>query len=170
VELADLGPREQKSRAVSIEHERFMQRALEQAERARGMTGDNPWVGAVLVRDGAVIGEGHTQPPGSDHAEIAAIKSALAHGHEPHGATLYSTLEPCTFHGRTPACSLAIAEHRIARVVVGMRDPHPRVNGEGVRMLRAAGIEVVEGVLEREVAHSLAPWIDAYHPQARRGG
>ncbi|WP_275935503.1 bifunctional diaminohydroxyphosphoribosylaminopyrimidine deaminase/5-amino-6-(5-phosphoribosylamino)uracil reductase RibD [Sandaracinus amylolyticus] len=154
--------------AVSIDDERFMRLALAQAERARGHTGDNPWVGAVIAKDGEVIGDGHTHPPGSDHAEIAAIKSALSRGASLEGATIYSTLEPCSFHGRTPACALAIVEHRIARVVIGMRDPHPRVNGEGLTILRGAGVEVIEGVLEPEVARSLAPWIDAYHPHAKR--
>lgn len=145
-----------------------MRLALAQAERARGSTGDNPWVGAVVVIEGEVVGEGHTHPPGSDHAEIAAIRSALGRGVDLAGATLYSTLEPCSFHGRTPACALAIVERRIARVVVGIRDPHPRVDGEGLRMLREAGVEVIEGVLDVEIARSLAPWIDAYHPSARR--
>ena len=145
-----------------------MRLALAQAERARGTTGDNPWVGALVVVDGEIAGEGHTLPPGGDHAEIAAVRSALRRGVPLEGATLYSTLEPCSFQGRTPACAIAIAERRIARVVVGMRDPHPRVDGEGLRMLREAGVDVVEGVLEAEIARSLAPWIDAYHPRLRR--
>lgn len=146
---------------------RFMRIALAESERACGATGDNPWVGCAIVVAGEVIARGHTRPPGLDHAEIAAIKDALSRGMALEGATLYSTLEPCSFHGRTPACALAIAEQRIARVVIGMRDPDPRVDGEGVRILREAGIEVVEGICGDEVATSLAGWIatlDARRP------
>lgn len=146
-----------------------MRVAIEQAERARGATGDNPWVGSVIVVDGAVVARGHTQPPGRHHAEIAAIEDALARGVALAGATLYATLEPCSFHGRTPSCALAIAERRIARVVIGIRDPHPRVDGEGVRMLRAAGIEVIEGICGSEIARSLAPWIATYPPARTLG-
>ncbi|MDQ3037749.1 MAG: bifunctional diaminohydroxyphosphoribosylaminopyrimidine deaminase/5-amino-6-(5-phosphoribosylamino)uracil reductase RibD [Myxococcota bacterium] len=147
------------------EHVRYMQLALAEAERARGTTGDNPWVGAVIVVGSEIVGRGSTKPPGQDHAEIAAIHDAISRGASIEGATIYSTLEPCSFVGRTPACALAIAEHRIARVVIGMRDPHPRVNGEGVRILRDAGIEVLEGICEPEVAASLATWIETYHPR-----
>jgi diaminohydroxyphosphoribosylaminopyrimidine deaminase/5-amino-6-(5-phosphoribosylamino)uracil reductase len=88
------------------------------------------------------------------------------------GATLYSTLEPCSFHGRTPACSRSIAERGIARVVIGMRDPHPRVDGEGIRILREAGVEVIEGVCEPEVRRQLGLWVLEQHPHdaLRRAG
>jgi diaminohydroxyphosphoribosylaminopyrimidine deaminase / 5-amino-6-(5-phosphoribosylamino)uracil reductase len=142
-----------------------MQQAIAEAERARGKTGDNPWVGCVIVGDdGALIGRGHTQGPGEDHAEIVALIEARAAGLRVEGATLYSTLEPCSFHGRTPACSRVIIDHKISRVVVGMRDPHPRVDGEGARIMREAGVEVIEGVSEREVRRQLGSWVFAYHP------
>ena len=80
----------------------------------------------------------------------------------------YSTLEPCAFHGRTPACAHAIVARKIARVVIAMRDPHPRVDGAGVRILREGGVEVIEAVLEDEVRRQLAPWILAQHPHEPR--
>lgn len=79
---------------------------------------------------------------------------------------MYSTLEPCSFHGRTPACAHAIVERGIRRVVVGVRDPNPRVDGEGLRILRAAGLEVIEGVCEEEVRLQLRDWVRVHHPHA----
>ncbi len=150
---------------MSLEHETWMRLAIEEAERARGSTGDNPWVGCVIVGpSGELLGRGHTHGPGEDHAEIAAARHASAQGHSVVGATLYSTLEPCSFHGRTPACARSIADRGIARVVIGMRDPHPRVNGEGILILRTAQVEVVEGVCESEVRRQLGPWILEQHP------
>jgi diaminohydroxyphosphoribosylaminopyrimidine deaminase/5-amino-6-(5-phosphoribosylamino)uracil reductase len=153
------------------DHEALMRLAVEEAERARGQTGDNPWVGCVIVGGrGEILARGHTQGPGEDHAEISAVREAEARGLAVAGTTMYSTLEPCSFHGRTPACSRVIVERRFARVVIGMRDPHPRVDGEGARILRDAGIEVIEGVLEREIRRQLGGWVLAYHPHepARR--
>ncbi|MET0793200.1 MAG: bifunctional diaminohydroxyphosphoribosylaminopyrimidine deaminase/5-amino-6-(5-phosphoribosylamino)uracil reductase RibD [Polyangiaceae bacterium] len=151
---------------VSDEHERWMKLAIEEGESARGTTGDNPWVGCVIVSpDGQLIGRGHTLGPGEDHAEIAASRDAQARGHAVAGATLYSTLEPCAFHGRTPACAKSIAERGVAVVVIGMRDPHPRVDGEGIRILRDAGVEVIEGVRESEVRRQLGAWVLQQHPQ-----
>jgi diaminohydroxyphosphoribosylaminopyrimidine deaminase/5-amino-6-(5-phosphoribosylamino)uracil reductase len=142
-----------------------MRRAIAEGERARGSTGDNPWVGCVIADDhGEILAWGHTQGPGEDHAEIAAARLAAAHGHRVEGATLYSTLEPCSFHGRTPACSRVIVERGVRRVVIGMRDPHPRVDGEGIRILREGGIEVIEGVCEAEVRRQLGSWVLAHHP------
>ena len=142
-----------------------MRLAIEEAELARGSTGDNPWVGCVIVSpSGALLGRGHTQGPGEDHAEIAAARDAEARGYSVVGATLYSTLEPCSFHGRTPACSRSIAARAVARVVIGMRDPHPRVDGQGIAILREAGVEVIEGVCEAEVRRQLGLWIIEHHP------
>lgn len=159
-------------RPVKEEHAVWMRLAIEQGEQARGTTGDNPWVGCVIVSAaGELLGRGHTLGPGEDHAEIAAARDAEARGHAIVGATLYSTLEPCAFHGRTPACATSIAQRGIGRVVVGMRDPHPRVDGEGVRILRAAGLEVIEGVLEEQVRRQLGSWVLQQHPSdlLRRG-
>jgi diaminohydroxyphosphoribosylaminopyrimidine deaminase/5-amino-6-(5-phosphoribosylamino)uracil reductase len=147
------------------EHDRWMRLAMAEAEFARGSTGDNPWVGCVIVSaTGELLGKGHTLGPGEDHAEIAAARDAHAKGHSVVGATLYSTLEPCSFHGRTPACSRSIAERKIARVVIGMHDPHPRVDGQGVEILRGAGVEVVLGVCEAEVRRQLGAWVIEHHP------
>jgi diaminohydroxyphosphoribosylaminopyrimidine deaminase/5-amino-6-(5-phosphoribosylamino)uracil reductase len=115
------------------------ERALELAERGRGKTGDNPLVGAVVVRDGEVVGEGWYEYEGVRHAETIALGKA---GDAARGATLYVTLEPCSHHGRTPPCADAVVDSGIARVVVGARDPNPVVDGRGLERLRAAGLEV----------------------------
>jgi diaminohydroxyphosphoribosylaminopyrimidine deaminase/5-amino-6-(5-phosphoribosylamino)uracil reductase len=142
-----------------------MHLAIEEGELARGSTGNNPWVGCVIVgSQHELLGRGHTLGPGEDHAEIAAARAARERGLAIVGATLYSTLEPCSFHGRTPACASSIAARGVARVVIGMRDPHPRVNGEGIRMLRAAGVEVIEGVCEADVRRQLGSWVFEHHP------
>jgi diaminohydroxyphosphoribosylaminopyrimidine deaminase/5-amino-6-(5-phosphoribosylamino)uracil reductase len=113
--------------------------ALELAERGRGKTGDHPLVGAVVVRDGEVVGEGWYEYDGVRHAEVIALERA---GDTARGATLYVTLEPCSHHGRTPPCADAVVAAGVARVVVGARDPNPVVDGRGIERLRAAGIEV----------------------------
>ena len=150
---------------MALDHETFMRLAMQEAELARGATGDNPWVGCVIVSpEGEVLGKGHTQGPGEDHAEIAAARAVNARGLSVAGTTLYSTLEPCSFHSRTPACSRVIVERRPACVVIGMRDPHPRVDGVGVRILRDGDIAVIEGVCEAEVRRQLGSWVLTYHP------
>jgi diaminohydroxyphosphoribosylaminopyrimidine deaminase / 5-amino-6-(5-phosphoribosylamino)uracil reductase len=115
------------------------ERALELAERGRDKTGDHPLVGAVVVRDGEVVGEGWYEYEGVRHAEVIALAQA---GDAARGSTLFVTLEPCSHHGRTPPCADAVVEAGVARVVVGARDPNPVVDGRGVERLRAAGIEV----------------------------
>ena len=151
--------------AMGHDHERWMRLAMEEGEKARDTTGDNPWVGCVIVSpDGELLGRGHTLGPGEDHAEIAAALDAQSQGHRVTGATLYSTLEPCSFHGRTPACAVSIANRGIACVVIGMRDPHPRVDGVGIAILRAANVDVVEGVCEEEVRRQLGVWVLEQHP------
>jgi pyrimidine deaminase RibD-like protein len=117
-----------------------MERALELARAARGSTSPNPPVGAVLMKDGSVVGEGSTQPPGGPHAERVALAAA---GEQAAGSTLYVTLEPCSHWGRTPPCVDAIVEAGVHVVHVAAVDPNPRVNGDGVRRLREAGIRVV---------------------------
>lgn len=149
---------------MPLDHQGFMRLAIDEAELARGNTGDNPWVGCVIVNlHGEILAKGHTQGPGEDHAEIAAGRSAKARGVSIEGATMYSTLEPCSFHGRTPACSRVIIEHRLGQVVIGMRDPHPRVDGQGVRILRESGIPVLEGVCESVVRRQLGIWVLTHH-------
>lgn len=130
-------------------HERFMQRALALAARACGRTHPNPMVGALIVRGGRVIAEGFHRRAGQAHAEILALRRA---GKQARGATLYVTLEPCSHHGRTPPCAAAIIAAGMRRVVYGMRDPNPKVAGKGLRVLRAAGIELIGPVLPRDSA------------------
>lgn len=125
----------------------FMGQALALAARARGRTAPNPMVGAVLVRDGAVVGAGFHTRAGQPHAEVEALADARGGAA---GATLYVNLEPCCHHGRTPPCTEAVIAAGVRRVVVGMVDPDPRMQGRGIAQLRAAGIEVVVGVLEAE--------------------
>jgi diaminohydroxyphosphoribosylaminopyrimidine deaminase / 5-amino-6-(5-phosphoribosylamino)uracil reductase len=113
-------------------------RALDLAERGRGTTHPNPVVGAVVVSDGQVVGEGWHERKGGPHAEVVALDAARERGR---GATLYVTMEPCTHHGETPPCTTAILEARVARVVAGALDPNPKAGG-GLQELRAAGVEV----------------------------
>src|SRR5512140_2680909 len=127
--------------------EAYMRRALELAGRGVGLTSPNPMVGAVVVRDGRIAGEGSHTWDGVRHAEIIAIEAA---GTEARGATLYINLEPCSHQGRTPPCADAVIAAGMARVVAGMRDPNPQVAGAGFERLRSAGITVDEGVLEPE--------------------
>ena len=124
---------------------RWMQHCRELAQQAAGKTAPNPLVGSVIVQDGAVIGEGFHPGAGQPHAEVFAIRTA---GDRTQGATLYVNLEPCNHTGRTPPCTEAIMAAGIARVVVGMVDPDPRVAGGGIERLRQAGIEVTVGVDE----------------------
>lgn len=133
------------------DHE-FMQRALALAGRAMYHATPNPRVGCVIVRDGRVIGEGFTQPPGANHAEVEALQDARRNGHDLHGATAYVTLEPCSHFGRTPPCSTALIEARLARLIAAVEDPNPQVAGRGLEMLRAAGIDVRCGLLAAEAA------------------
>jgi diaminohydroxyphosphoribosylaminopyrimidine deaminase/5-amino-6-(5-phosphoribosylamino)uracil reductase len=133
----------------------FMRLALRLARRGFGRTSPNPMVGAVLVRKGAVIGQGWHRRAGQAHAEIAALRDALSRGHSRAGlagATLYVTLEPCSTQGRTPPCTDAIIAAGIRRVVAAVRDPNPAHCGRGFEILKRAGLEVSVGLLAREAA------------------
>ncbi len=127
--------------------EKYMRRAIELATRALGRTSPNPIVGAVVVENGEIVGEGYHQLAGTPHAEIHALSQA---GQRAQGATLYVTLEPCCHHGKTPPCVDAIIASGIRRVVAAIEDPNPRVSGQGIARLKSAGIEVEVGVLEEE--------------------
>jgi diaminohydroxyphosphoribosylaminopyrimidine deaminase/5-amino-6-(5-phosphoribosylamino)uracil reductase len=134
----------------------WMRRALELAERGRGYVEPNPLVGAVLVRDGQLVGEGWHQRFGEPHAEINAIAAAVGGAR---GATLYVTLEPCCHHGRTPPCTDAVIRAGIVRVVAAMEDPFPPVAGKGAAALRSSGIAVDLGVCEAEARQLNAPYL-----------
>lgn len=125
----------------------FMRRALDLATRARGLTSPNPMVGAVVVRDGTVVGEGSHRQAGGLHAEIEALEAA---GERARGGTLYVTLEPCIHQGRTGPCVPVVLGAGIGRVAVAVADPNPKVRGRGIAALSEAGVEVVAGVLEAE--------------------
>jgi diaminohydroxyphosphoribosylaminopyrimidine deaminase/5-amino-6-(5-phosphoribosylamino)uracil reductase len=127
--------------------EQLMRKALSLARRGLGSTSPNPVVGALVVKDGRIIGSGYHKKAGAPHAEIEALRGA---GDRARGATLYVTLEPCHHYGRSPPCTKAILESGIRAVVIGMGDPNPHVTGGGAEYLRSHGIEVTCGVLEKE--------------------
>ncbi len=129
------------------EDEQWMRRALRLAERGRGRTSPNPMVGAILVKDGRVVGEGYHAKAGEAHAEIIALERA---GEEARGATLYLNLEPCAHFGKTPPCAPRVVEEGVKRVAIGMQDPNSLVRGKGIEILRKAGLDVVVGILEEE--------------------
>jgi diaminohydroxyphosphoribosylaminopyrimidine deaminase/5-amino-6-(5-phosphoribosylamino)uracil reductase len=133
-----------------------MRQALDLARRAHGSTSPNPWVGAVIVTDGRIVGEGYTRPPGGPHAEIVALEQAGAFAR---GGTIYVTLEPCSHHGRTPPCTDAIIAAGISRVVFAIEDPDPQVSGNGRRQLEAAGVAVEEGDGAEESARLLEAYV-----------
>ncbi len=136
----------------------MLRRAIAVAWAARRRAAPNPWVGAVLVaRDGQQF-TGATEPPGSRHAEVVALDAAGVAG-SAEGSVLYVTLEPCSHHGRTPPCTDAIVAAGVARVVVGIEDPDPRVAGQGIAALEAAGIEVVVGIEAAAVNAQLRPYL-----------
>ncbi|MDH6266717.1 diaminohydroxyphosphoribosylaminopyrimidine deaminase/5-amino-6-(5-phosphoribosylamino)uracil reductase [Rhizobium sp. SG_E_25_P2] len=140
---------------TAADDQRFMSEAAALSRRHLGLTGSNPSVGCVIVRDGDVVGRGVTAASGRPHAETEALKEA---GAQARGATAYVTLEPCSHHGKTPPCAEALIAAGIARVVVAITDPDERVSGRGLAMLEAAGVEVVSGVGEEE-AHAV---LEAY--------
>lgn len=127
-----------------------MQLALEWAARGMYTTSPNPRIGCVIVKDGVVIGAGHTQPAGQAHAEIDAMRDAEARGNDVRGATAFVTLEPCNHHGRTPPCSDALVRAGLGRVVAAMVDPNPLVAGQGLAKLEAAGITVSAGLMAEQ--------------------
>lgn len=139
--------------------EQWMARAIEVATSARTRTSPNPWVGCLVVtRDGRVF-EGATEPPGQRHAERVALDAAAAAGADVAGATVYTTLEPCSHHGRTPPCSQALVAAGVARVVSALADPDPQVGGAGFSHLREAGIEVTVGVGASAAREQLRPYL-----------
>ncbi len=141
---------------MSIQSEQFMQRAIDLARKGLGRTAPNPPVGAVLVRDGKIVGEGFHPAAGQPHAEVFALRDA---GALALGADLYVTLEPCCHHGRTGPCTEALINAGVARIYVGAQDPNPLVAGKGVERLRQAGVDVISNVLMSESQSLIAPFI-----------
>src|ERR1700761_4804747 len=143
---SSVGSRARKSSSAMNEAQ-HMRSALNLARRGLGLVAPNPAVGCVLVKDGVVIGRGWTQPGGRPHAETEALRRA---GERARGATAYVTLEPCAHRGQTPPCAEALVAAGIARCVVAIEDPDPRVGGRGVARLRDAGVEISVGLLADE--------------------
>jgi len=141
-----------------VDRDRMM-RAIDVAGRARHRTSPNPWVGVTLVQTDGTIAWGATQSPGGNHAEIEALTAA----DNTVGSTVYTTLEPCSHHGRTGPCSDALIDAGVARVVVGIEDPDPQVAGTGIARLREAGIRVDVGIAAEEVAQQLRPYLHHRH-------
>jgi diaminohydroxyphosphoribosylaminopyrimidine deaminase/5-amino-6-(5-phosphoribosylamino)uracil reductase len=151
-------PHDRDERVGQTDEDR-MRRAIEVAGGARRRVSPNPWVGAVVVPGDEPDHpgfEGATQPPGGAHAEAVALHAA---GGRAHGATVYTTLEPCSHHGRTPPCADALVDAGVARVVIGTTDPDPKVAGQGIDRLLAASIDVKVGVCEEEVVDQLRPYL-----------
>ena len=148
-------------------HEQRMRRALRLAQRGYGATSPNPLVGALLVKGASIIGQGWHHRAGAPHAEIEALRDALARGFNPQGAALYITLEPCSSHGRTPPCTRSIVAAGIKRVVVGATDPNPVHRGKAYKILRRAGIEVIHGILQpacERLNEAFNHWIVHHQP------
>ena len=138
---------------MAAAHRHFMLRAIELALKARGKTYPNPLVGALVVKNGKIVGEGYHKKAGTAHAEVIAIKKA---GLRARDADLYVSLEPCAHYGRTPPCAHNIKKSGIKKVFVAMKDPNPLVCGKGISILKKSGVEVRTGICSRE-ARNLNP-------------
>ncbi|MDR3672391.1 MAG: bifunctional diaminohydroxyphosphoribosylaminopyrimidine deaminase/5-amino-6-(5-phosphoribosylamino)uracil reductase RibD [Holophaga sp.] len=143
--------------------ESFMALALREGMLGVGLSSPNPPVGCVLVRDGRVLGRGVHTRAGDPHGEIMALRDVERRDEQPQGATVYVTLEPCCYQGRTPPCTSALIRAGVKRVVVGVRDPNPRVDGGGLAILAAHGVEIQEGVLGQACARFHAPFFKLIH-------
>ena len=141
-------------------HESFIQRCIQLAKKGGKDVGSNPNVGAILVHEGKIIGEGYHCYYGEEHAEINAFNNVLAGDKDKiPNATLYVSLEPCSHHGKTPPCAQRIVQERVKKVVIGCEDPNPQVSGRGILYLRENGIEVITNVLEKECKQLILPFI-----------
>lgn len=142
---------------ISLDDRRYMEAVIRYARSNKGLTGTNPSVGTIIVKDGIIVGRGVTAIGGRPHAEPLALAEA---GEAARGATVYVSLEPCAHHGRTPPCAEALIRAGVARVVVAATDPDKRVSGKGLAILRKAGIEAVAGVLSAPAADDLAGYLN----------
>ncbi len=140
------------------QHETYMALALAEARKGLGRTSPNPAVGALLVRDGVILGCGFHKKVGTPHAEVNALADARLAGHDPHGATMYVTLEPCNHSGRTPPCTQAILDAGIAEVYIGTRDPNAQVAGGGADFLAANGVQVTLNILRKKCRQLILPF------------
>jgi pyrimidine deaminase RibD-like protein len=136
--------------------EGFMRQAGIEGRKALPACRPNPPVGCVMVRAGEILARGHTQPPGRHHAEAMALSQLVG---ELENMSVFVTLEPCSFYGRTPSCAKALVERRVKEVYVGMVDPHPKNQGAGIEILRQAGIPVYTGILKDWVRQELEPYL-----------
>ena len=141
---------------ISGSEAEWMRSALLEGRRALPACLPNPPVGCVLVKDGQVIASGFTQPPGQHHAEAMALSQVTG---DLSGVTAFVTLEPCSFHGRTPSCARALVARGVKRVVVATLDPDPRNSGAGIAILKAAGVDVFVGTLEQDALDDLGPYL-----------
>src|SRR5690606_33311638 len=147
-----------------LEKEQYMRRAIELSLKGEGFVNPNPLVGAVIVKNGKIIGEGYHHKFGDVHAEVNAFNNAIE---DVEGATMFVTLEPCSHYGKQPPCALTIIEKKIKKVVIGMLDPNPVVYLRGVKLLEDAGIEVEYGFLEDEIRYVneiFIKYIQTRHP------
>lgn len=152
---------------MNIEQQRnYMKLALEESKRAMPECLPNPPVGCVLVRDGQILSTGYTKAPGKNHAEAEALSTI---DNDESNIEAFVTLEPCSFHGKTPSCATALVEQKVSTVYVAMRDPDPRNNGKGIEILRQAGIEVVENVCAERVSGFLSSYLQGGLSRNLRG-
>lgn len=140
----------------------YMWEAVMEGRKAQGKAGGNPTVGAIIVKDGKIIGRGHTSELGGPHAEMNALYSA---GAQAKGATVYCTLEPCAHWGRTGPCCEALTKAQVKRVVIGIIDPYPLVNGKGIEHLKRHGVEIDVGYLEPVIREDLKEFLDRVKKQ-----
>ena len=157
-------------------HKEFMDQALKLAKKGRGNVSPNPLVGCIIVKNGQIIGEGYHKEYGGNHAEVEAFNNC---SESPFEADLYVNLEPCSFHGKTPPCIDRIIENSIKNVYVGIKDKNPEINGKGIEKLKIAGINVYDGILERECyelnkgffhwIENSRPWVVAKVAQSKNG-
>ena len=134
--------------------EQFMMEAIKEGRKALGKIKPNPPVGCVLVKDGKIISKGHTNEPGQPHAEAMALSQLQGKLDD---VIAFVTLEPCSFHGRTPSCAQALVNRGVKQVYIGVLDPHPMNQGAGIEILTLAGISVHLGLLEKEIKYDLEP-------------
>ena len=145
-------------------HDKYMSMALDLANKGKGLVAPNPLVGCVIVKNGRIIGEGYHKRFGEDHAEVMALKNC---SESPQGASLYVNLEPCSIYGKTPPCTKSIIENSIMEVFVGIKDPNSKINGQGIKELKKAGVKVTTDILSKkcyEINKPFFKWIETKIP------